>query len=70
MPVPELSMVEEHVVRLVAEGRSRRAIARELRVSLKTVDWHIARAQRKLGQAARLHERVRRALPHEKEEFE
>ncbi len=49
---------------LVAGGQSHRAIADELRLSLKTVDWHLARARRKLEQAATLHDRVQEAGVH------
>jgi DNA-directed RNA polymerase specialized sigma24 family protein len=59
-PVPELSEIEEQVVLLVALGRSHRSIADELGLSLKTVEWHVARARRKLARAATLHEQVRR----------
>jgi DNA-binding NarL/FixJ family response regulator len=58
VPIPELSAVEQQIVLLVAQGRSRRAIADELGLSLKTVDWHIARGRRKLEWAATLHERM------------
>jgi DNA-binding NarL/FixJ family response regulator len=58
MGVPELSAVEQQIVLLVAQGRSRRAIAGELRLSLKTVDWHVARGRRKLERAATLHDRM------------
>jgi FixJ family two-component response regulator len=61
LPVPELSTIEEHVVLLVARGASNRAIADELGVSVRTVDWHLARARRKLERAAALHDRVRQA---------
>src|SRR5215211_2222790 len=60
MAVPELSAVEQQIVLLVAQGRSRRAIADELGRSLKTVDWHIARGRRKLERAAMLHDRMQR----------
>ena len=60
MAVPDLSAVEQEIVLLVAQGRSRRAIADELRLSLKTVDWHIARGRRKLEWAATLHDRMQR----------
>jgi DNA-binding NarL/FixJ family response regulator len=60
MAVPELSAVEQQIVLLVAQGRSRRAIADELGLSLKTVDWHIARSRRKLERAAMLHDRMQR----------
>jgi DNA-binding CsgD family transcriptional regulator len=58
--IPELSPVELQIVRLVAQGRSRRDIADELGLSLKTVDWHVARGRRKLQHAATLHERMQR----------
>ena len=57
MAIPELSPVELQIVGLVAQGRSRRDIADELGLSLKTVDWHVARGRRKLERAATLHER-------------
>jgi DNA-binding NarL/FixJ family response regulator len=60
MAVPELSAVEQQIVLLVAQGRSRRAIADELGLSLKTVDWHIARGRRKLERASMLHDRMQR----------
>jgi FixJ family two-component response regulator len=59
LPVPTLSTIEEHVVLLVARGESNRAIADGLGVSVRTVDWHLARARRKLERAAALHDRVR-----------
>lgn len=59
-PVPELSQVEEQIVLLAAQGRSHRSIADELGISLKTVEWHLARARRKLARAATLHDRVQR----------
>ena len=60
MAIPELSPVELQIVRLVAQGRSRRDIADELGLSVKTVDWHVARGRRKLERAAALHERMTR----------
>ena len=59
-PVPELSAVEEQVVLRLAQGRSHRAIADELGVSLITAEWHITRARAKLARAATLHDQVRR----------
>ena len=44
-----LSPRELHVVRLAAEGRSNREIARQLFVTLKTIEGHLARAYTKLG---------------------
>ena len=61
MSVSALSTIEEQVVLLVAGGQSHRAIAEELGLSLKTVDWHVVRARRKLEQAATLHDRVQEA---------
>jgi DNA-binding NarL/FixJ family response regulator len=61
LSVPLLSEIEQEVVLLVAHGRSHRQIAAELHLSVKTVEWHVARAQRKLRQAATLHDRVERA---------
>ena len=58
MTIPELSAVEQQIVLLVAQGRSRHAIADELGLSLKTVDWHVARGRRKLGLASTLHDRL------------
>jgi DNA-binding NarL/FixJ family response regulator len=58
--IPELSAVEQQIVLLVAQGWSRRAIADELGLSLKTVDWHVARGSRKLERAATLHDRMQR----------
>ena len=61
MGVPELSAVEQQIVLLVAQGRSLSAIADELGLSQKTVEWHVARGRRKLERAATLHDRVQRA---------
>jgi DNA-binding NarL/FixJ family response regulator len=61
MPVPELSPIEERIVLLVAGGHSSRAIADELGVSPRTIEWHLARARRKLEQTATLHDRVEQA---------
>lgn len=63
MSVPGLSEVEQEVVLLVAGGRSHREVAAALRLSLKTVEWHALRAERKLEQAAWLRDRIRQAGP-------
>jgi DNA-binding CsgD family transcriptional regulator len=63
LPVPELSPIEEQVVFLAADGQSSRTIADELGLSLKTVEWHLARAGRKLDRAAALRDRVRQPAP-------
>jgi DNA-binding CsgD family transcriptional regulator len=60
VPVPELSETEERVALLVAQGRSRQEIAAAVGLDLRTVDWHLAQAGRKLERAAALLDRVRR----------
>ena len=68
MPAPELSPIERRVVDLVAYGATTRAIADRLGVRTRTVEWHLARARRKLEQTAALHDlvqRVERAAPPE-----
>jgi len=59
MPVPELSLTEQRIVRLLAEGRSNQDIAVAVGLDERTVEWHLERASRKLERAAVLHERVR-----------
>jgi DNA-binding CsgD family transcriptional regulator len=59
VPVPELSQTEERIVLLVAQGRSRREIATIVGLDARTVDWHLARANRKLEQASALLDQVR-----------
>ena len=54
MPVPELSSIEEQIVLRSAGGETAGTIAGELRLSLKTVEWHPARGRRKLERAAML----------------
>jgi DNA-binding NarL/FixJ family response regulator len=61
--VPGLSEIEQEVVLLVAGGRSHREVAATLRLSLKTVEWHAVRAERKLEHAASLRDRIRQAEP-------
>jgi DNA-binding CsgD family transcriptional regulator len=56
--VPELSLTEERIVLLIAAGRSTREIAADLGFDERAVDWHLARAYRKLEQASTLHKRV------------
>ena len=68
MPVPQLSAVEEQVVLLVAQGGSIRTVAAELGLSVKTVEWHVARARLKLERAAALGERVEQARLLERKE--
>lgn len=64
MAIPMLSEVEQEVALLVAGGHSHREIADALKLSLKTVEWHAARASRKLERAVSLHDRLREADPH------
>jgi DNA-binding CsgD family transcriptional regulator len=59
VPVPELSPVEERIVLLAAQGRSRNEIAAVVGLDPRTVDWHLTRANRKLEQASALLDRVR-----------
>lgn len=59
MPVPELSQTEERIVLLVAQGRSRPEIAAVVGLDERTVDWHLAQANRKLEKASALLDRVR-----------
>lgn len=59
MPVPELSQTEERIVLLVAQGRSRLEIAAVVGLDVRTVDWHLAQANRKLEKASALLHRVR-----------
>lgn len=61
MSVPELSPIEEQLVLLVAGGETTSTIAGELRLSPKTVEWHLARARKKLERAASLLDRVEEA---------
>jgi DNA-binding CsgD family transcriptional regulator len=60
VPVPELSLTEERIVLLVAQGRSRPEIAAVVGLDIRTVDWHFAQANRKLEKASALLDRVRR----------
>ena len=48
MPVPELSLTEERIVRLLAEGLAKGEIAEAVGLDERTVDWHAGRAGRKL----------------------
>jgi DNA-binding CsgD family transcriptional regulator len=58
MPVPELSLTEEQIVLLLAEGLSKGEIAEAVGLDERTVDWHLARAGRKLEHASALNEHV------------
>jgi DNA-binding CsgD family transcriptional regulator len=59
VPVPELSQTEERIVLLVAQGRSRGEIAAVVGLDVRTVDWHLTQANRKLEKASALLARVR-----------
>jgi DNA-binding CsgD family transcriptional regulator len=59
LPVPELSLTEERIIRLLAEGLSTSEIAEAAGLDERTVAWHLERAGRKLERAADLHERVK-----------
>jgi serine/threonine-protein kinase len=48
-PLDQLSPREHEVLRLMAEGRSNRAIGDALEVELKTVETHVSRVFTKLG---------------------
>jgi DNA-binding CsgD family transcriptional regulator len=51
VPVPELSLTEERIVLLLAEGRSKREIAEAVGLDEQTVGWHLELASRKLERA-------------------
>ena len=59
MPVPELSRTEERVVLLLAQGHSAPEIAAVVGLDVRTVEWHVAQANRKLEKASALLDRVR-----------
>ena len=61
MRVPELSSIEGQIVLRIAGGETTSEIADGLRLSLKTVEWHLARARNKLDRAAALLDRVEEA---------
>ncbi len=51
--VPQLTVREQEVVRLVARGMSNKAIGRELAISPRTVEGHLNHVFEKLGAASR-----------------
>jgi len=63
--ITELSPIEERIVLLVAQGVSVEEVAAEVGVAARTVDWHLARASRKLERMATLHRRIQQAGPGE-----
>jgi DNA-binding NarL/FixJ family response regulator len=56
---PHLSRREQDVLRLLAQGRSNRAIARQLELSEATIKGHVSRLLDKLGASSRLEAVVR-----------
>jgi DNA-binding NarL/FixJ family response regulator len=65
-PLSDLTEREREVLRLMAEGRSNRAIETALMLSPKTVETHIGRIFRKLGldETPAVHRRVLAVLTH------
>ena len=61
MRVPQLSSIEEQIVFRIAGGETTSTIAGGLRLSLKTIEWHLARARNKLERVATLLDRVEEA---------
>ena len=59
MPVPALSLTEERIVRLLAEGLGKGEIAEAVGLDERTVDWHLEQAGRKLERVAALHKWVK-----------
>jgi DNA-binding NarL/FixJ family response regulator len=59
--IPELTPIEERIVLFIAAGGSVEDVAAELGVSARTVEWHLARARRKLKRTSSLHDRVEQA---------
>jgi DNA-binding NarL/FixJ family response regulator len=62
MSVPELTPTEERIVLLSATGLSAREIASEVELEVRTVEWHLVRAARKLQTATALQQHVQRAV--------
>jgi len=44
-----LTRKEREILQLIAEGKSTKVIAKELRLSTKTIDWHRSQVMKKLG---------------------
>ena len=62
MPISDLTLVEERIVRLVLAGRSIAQIAADFGAEPRFVEWHVTRAMRKLEKTTSLQRRLRRAL--------
>ena len=58
MAVPELSLTEEQIVLLLAEGLSKARVAKAVGLDEQTVDWHLRRAGPKLKRASDLNKRL------------
>ena len=54
VPASVLTAREDEVIKLIAEGRSSREIARDLHIALKTVEGHRANILGKLGMRDRV----------------
>jgi DNA-binding NarL/FixJ family response regulator len=54
VPTSVLTAREDQVIKLIAEGRSSRQIARDLHIALKTVEGHRANILAKLGMRDRV----------------
>lgn len=52
VPVAELTEREQQVLRLLLDGKSSRYMAEELKVSVKTIEFHRANIREKLGVAS------------------
>ena len=59
MAVPGLSLTEERIVRLFAQGLTKGEIAQAVGLDERTIAWHLERADRKLERATALHRRVK-----------
>lgn len=62
MRVPQLSLIEERIVLLLADGWTSAEVAADVGLDERTLAWHLAQATRKLESASTLHDRVRRAV--------
>ena len=62
MPISDLSLIEERIVRLVLAGRGLDDVAAELGTGRPLVSWHLSQACRKLERVSGLHARLTRAL--------
>jgi DNA-binding CsgD family transcriptional regulator len=63
VPAARLSLTEDRIVRLVAEGKSIAEAAAAVGIDERAVEWHLTLAVRKLERASALHRRERRGGP-------